>query len=58
MMPYPPLATLQKWGRENGDTFPSRRQIDALLEAEINRISRQKQMNPTVVQNRIDEALT
>ncbi len=58
MMPYPALATLQRWGREAGDIFPSRQQTDALLEAEINRISRQEQMNPTLIQNRIDEALS
>ncbi len=59
MMHFPSLETLVRLGEKVRDDFPEQKDVDAILEAEIDKMVNQNNtMNPLQVQQKIDEALS
>jgi adenine-specific DNA-methyltransferase len=58
ILPYPDLKTLQRLGKQVTTTFPKQSIIDASLEVEIQHMSQEHSINPLLIQEKIQQALS
>ena len=58
MLHYPDLQTLTRLGLDIGDTFPDQRQVDKILDKEIETLAKNENSgNPLKIRGKIEEAL-
>jgi len=57
MLRYPGRQLLEALGASVGDSFPTQREIDALLEKEIRHMANVQSPNPIAAKHKIDEAI-